>query len=91
MFLSHDTLFRNARELIDKPCEVKIPQRVFQLEIFRWLFVVSYALIAALATSYLLAVTDNINGWTANLALDAALLIIFLLYARNAHNHNVRV
>jgi hypothetical protein len=81
---------RNARELIDYPCEVKIPVRSVQLEFFRWFFVLSYALIAALATSILMTVTDDGGKWVGNLILDGILLLIFLLYAKNAHVHDVR-
>lgn len=82
---------RNARELLDYPCEVKLPLRVHQLTFFRWAFVVSYAIIAGLATAILMTVTDDGGKWVGNLALDAFLLIIFLVYARNAHKHNVRL
>lgn len=80
---------RNTRELLDYPCEVKLPLRVHQLVFFRWAFVVSYAIIAGLSTAILMTVTDNGGKWVANLALDAFLLIVFLVYARNAHKHNV--
>lgn len=75
--------------MLDYPCEVKIPKRVYQLEFLRWGFVISYALIAALTTSILITVTNNHSQWTANLVLDAVLLIIFMVYAKNAHVHEV--
>lgn len=40
---------RNARELMDWPFELKIPLRIHQLEICRWAFVVSYAIIGMFA------------------------------------------
>jgi hypothetical protein len=75
---------------VDYPCEVKIPVRSVQLEFFRWFFVASYALIAALATSILMTVTDDGGKWVGNLILDGLLLLIFIVYAKNAHVHDVR-
>ena len=84
---------RNARELVDYPCEIKIPRRVIQLEFFRWGFAISYAIIAGLATSILISVSPaaDAHQWIGNLILDIILVVIFLVYARNAHNHNVSV
>lgn len=44
-------LLRNVRELIDWPIEIKIPKRVYQLEICRWMFVASYGLIGTVCVS----------------------------------------
>ena len=52
-------LFRNARELLDWPIELKIPKRPIQLELCRYMFMVSYALIAALGTAILITVSGK--------------------------------
>ena len=51
--------FRNARELLDWPIELKIPKRPIQLELCRYMFMVSYALIAALGTAILITVSGK--------------------------------
>ena len=57
--LSLGCTFRNARELLDWPIELKIPKRPIQLELCRYMFMVSYALIAALGTAILITVSGK--------------------------------
>jgi len=77
----------NARELIDYPILIKIPRRIVQLAVSRWTFAVSYLLVAGLLTYTLIEVTGHTNYWVANLILDAVLVGLFLLYAKNAYIH----
>ena len=50
---------------------------------------VSYALIAGLSTAILMAAMDDGRRLAMNLIADAVLLLIFIVYAKNAHVHNV--
>ncbi len=62
MFITPTSVFlniRNARELLDWPIELKIPKRPIQLEMCRYMFMVSYALIAALGTAILITVSGK--------------------------------
>jgi len=45
--------------LLDWPIELKIPKRPIQLEMCRYMFMVSYALIAALGTAILITVSGK--------------------------------
>lgn len=67
----------------------EIPSRDFQLEVFRWMFVLFYILTGALMSAILMDVSgDNSNFWSANIAMDVILVVVFLVYCRNVHRQD---
>jgi hypothetical protein len=65
----------------------KKPSRKSQMEIFRWAFAVSYVVVGAMFSSYLVHVTGD-RVWILNVACDFILAIVFLIVCQNVYNKN---
>ncbi len=72
----------NSRELF---LGLKIPTRDTQRAIFRWLFVASFAAESAALTAFLVSEREGAELWLLNCAVDAALLLFFVLYCGSCH------
>jgi len=81
----------NARDLLTYPFVLRYPRIVVQIELFRYFFVFSYLSIGAMMTSILLNVVSSSDAlyWIANMAVDCGLVLLFVVYAKNAHIHDV--
>lgn len=64
---------------------LKIPTRQFQLEFFRYAFVVTYLVLGALMSTILTYVAPGTNKWVGNVGSDVFLCLIFLAYCRHTH------
>jgi hypothetical protein len=78
-------MHRNSRVLLTWPIPINYPKRDLQLVIARWAFVVSYLVIGVLMSDILIEVSRDQRKWTANVALDAVLCLIFIFYCQHVH------
>lgn len=68
---------------------LKKPSRLTQVQILRWAFAVSYVVVGAMFSSYLVHVTGR-QMWILNVGTDCLLAGVFLLLCREVHNKKVR-
>ena len=64
---------------------IKLPSRKTQLEMYRWSFIISYCLLGAMFSAFLIKVTTSSLQWMANVGSDILLSSIFFYYYKNAH------
>lgn len=57
-----------------------LPSRAWQLEFFRYSFVICYIVLGAMMSSFLIAVTNDSYKWMANVATDCMLALYFFYY-----------
>ncbi len=69
---------------------LKMPSRIFQIEISRWAFAFIYCVQGAMLSFILIQVTNDRFKWMANIGLDIFFAIVFLVYCKNVHVQKVR-
>ncbi len=64
---------------------LQFPNRATQVDICRWVFVVSYLLIGCLMSLILIQVSPDRQRWVANIGFDILLSVVFVIYCKNVH------
>ena len=67
------------------------PSRLFQIEVLRYAFVVTYLITGAVFSAILVGVAPESNLWINNIGTDILLCIVFLILCRAVHKPTVRV
>jgi hypothetical protein len=65
------------------------PSRIFQIEVLRYLFIITYLIIGALLSTILIEVTPESTLWINNIATDIICCVIFFFLCWRAHNPTV--
>lgn len=71
---------------------LEYPSRIFQISIFRWVFIVFYIIQGSLLSAILVKTEPDESKhlqWLVNIAFDFVLVIIFCNYYHNCHNQSV--
>ena len=89
MYTCTTSLDWNSRLLDFTFFQVKYPKRELQLIMLRWGFIASYMAISISLSVILVNTSVDSDKWTANIAIDAILALIFLIYCRNIHIKSV--
>lgn len=86
----------NTRELIDiiipyvqYHLHLIKPSRVFQMEVLRYVFIITYLIIGALLSTILIEVTPESTLWVNNIASDIICCVIFFFLCWRVHNPTV--